>query len=207
MIKATKNGKVINMETAEFLPIKMSNGYQVVYHKNEKHYVQKLVATDWLSGYSSSSKVIQFRDGDKTNCHADNLYLVDRGDLDDYKLNFYKYVYERTDGKYVVIYKGKSQGVFDSDVQAWETCAKKLVYKDETALILDGKYKINKLGILYDVEKCRWLASSRADGKIDLNGRRYSIATLCYNAFNTIHKQRVSHKDGNKMNNIIDNLV
>jgi hypothetical protein len=206
MIKPTKNGKVINMETAEFLPIKISNGYQVVYYKNEKHYVHKLVATDWLSGYCGS-KIISFRDNDKTNCHADNLYLVDRGDLDEYKLNFFKYVYERTDGKYVVIYKGKSQGVFDTDVQAYELCAKRLVYKDETALILDGKYKINKLGVLYDVEKSRWLASSRSDGKIDINGKRYSIATLCYNAFNEDKKQRVKHKDGDKMNNIIDNLI
>ena len=205
-LKATKNGKVVDLVEGKFLPIKMSNGYQVVYHKNEKHYVHKLVATDWLSSYCDS-KVICFRDRDRTNCHADNLYLVDRGDMDDYKINFFKYVYERTDGRYIVIYKGETKGIFDTDIEAWEECAKKLVYKDETALILDGKYKINKLGVLYDVEKCRWLASSRADGKIDLNGRRYSIATLCYNAFNTIHKQRVSHKDGNKMNNIIDNLV
>ena len=206
MIKATKNGQVVDLEEGRFLPIKTSNGYQVVYHKNEKHYVHKLVATDWISGYCDS-KVISFRDDDKTNCHADNLYLVEKGDLCDYKINFYKYVYERTDGRYIVIYKGKTQGIFDTDIEAWEECAKKLAYKDETALILDGKYKINKMGILYDVEKCKWLASSRSDGKIDLNGRRYSIATLCYNAFNTIHKQRVSHKNGNKMDNCIDNLI
>jgi hypothetical protein len=206
MIKATKNGRVINMMTAEFLPIKMSNGYQVVYYKNEKHYVHKLVATDWLSGYCDS-KVIQFRDGDKTNCHADNLYLINKGDLDEFKLSYFKFVYEREDGRYIVIYKGKSQGIFDTDVEAWETTAKRLAYKDEVATILDGKYKINKLGIIYDIEKSRWLASSRTDGKIDLNGKRYSIATLCYNAFNEDKKQRVKHKDGNKSNNIIDNLI
>lgn len=206
MIKATKNGLVVDLEKGEFLPIKMSNGYQVVYHKNEKHYVHKLVATDWLSGYCDS-KIISFRDNDKTNCHADNLYLVDRGDLDEYKINFFKYVYERADGKFVVIYKGKSQGVFNTDIEAWENCAKRLAYKDEVALILDDKYKINKLGIIYDVEKKRWLASSRSDGKIDLKGKRYSIATLCYNAFNKDKKQRVKHKDGDKMNNLIDNLI
>lgn len=206
MIKATKNGLVVDLEKGEFLPTKTSNGYNVVYHKNEKHYVHKLVATDWLSGYCDS-KVISFRDDDKTNCHADNLYLVDKGDVSEYRVNFFKYTYQRQDGRYIVIYKGKSQGIFDTDIQAWEECAKKLAYKDETALILDGKYKINKLGIVYDVEKKKWLYCGRKDGKIDLAGKRYSIAKLVYNAFNTIQKERVSHKDGDPSNNCIDNLV
>lgn len=206
MIKATKNGQVVDLEKGEFLPIKMSNGYQVVYHKNEKHYVHKMVATDWLSGYCDS-KIISFRDNDKTNCHADNLYLVDKGDVSEYKVNFFKYTYQRQDGRYIVIYKGETKGIFDTDIQAWEECAKRLAYKDETATILDGKYKINKMGIIYDVQKKQWLASSRQDGKIDLQNRRYSIAKLVYNAFNTIQKERVTHKDGNKMNNCIDNLI
>lgn len=206
MIKATKNGLVVDLEKGEFLPIKMSNGYLVTYHKNEKHYVHKLVATDWISGYCDS-KVICFRDRDRTNCSADNLYLVDIGDLCDYKINFYKYVYERTDGRYIVIYKGKTQGIFDSEITAWEECAKRLAYKDETATILDGKYKINKLGIIYDVQKKQWLASGRKDGKIDIASKRLSIAKLVYNAFNTIQKERVSHKDGDPSNNCIDNLI
>ena len=205
MIRATKNAQIIDMLTGERLPVRQSNGYNVVYYNNKMHYVHRLIAADWLDGYSSDKCVI-FRDGDKSNCSLDNLMLLDKCELsENERASYFPFVYQNGN-KWVVRKDSKYYGSFDSDIQAYELCAKKLS-GDNVRDILDGRYLITDDGVIYNKDKGMWLSCSRSDGKITIEGKRYSIGLLVYNAFNSDKAMRIFHKNGLKYDNKLLNLA
>lgn len=175
-----------------------------IYKDGKSQYLHRVVAKESLPSYSDDRCVV-FRNGDRTDCRPENLMCVDRCDLmENDRDSYYPYIY-KSGKRYIVKYKGEYKGSFATDVEAWEKCVWKLVAADSKADILDGRYTVNQLGGIYDNVKGRWLAASRTDGKIRLDGKTYSIGLLVYNAF-IGGASKISHKNGLKYDNCLVNL-
>lgn len=55
---------------------------EITLNKNDKHYyrmVSRLVLETFLNIKLTKNDIIMYRDGDKTNCNIDNMYLITRG--------------------------------------------------------------------------------------------------------------------------------
>lgn len=194
----------------------------------ETHYLHRIVAEVFkLDGFvkDDKSQIVLFKDGDSSNCSLDNLYIQSLEDRMNEvrqemvlnlgrgaKTSMYSYVYAKGD-KWVGKYKGKYLGTFDNEDDAYFAVEEHRKSVEMVPLHkFDGLYKVNRFGDILSVRYNKVLSQGAFDGSVSLtdkDGKRVkrSIGLLTYNSFNRKNPvKKVTHLDGDVMNNMLVNL-
>lgn len=188
-------GKLFNQKTNRWYKGRINGGYQYYDLRwNGKKYAKRanrLVAEYFLElPENYKDLVVNHKDGNRLNNNVDNLEwcTVSENNRHTYKIGNRQ---------------GNGERNFEDDVEYTDEVWKN--YKDTTYMISNyGRVKNNKTG-----KFLKGKITANGYKEYQLNRKSLLAHRLVYSLFNDIEletSQQINHKDGNKLNNHLDNL-